>query len=259
MGELAVEHYRHEQARLTVDAIFSFMRLPSLVIMQEVSVARSSFLGLPSAHRSSKGTSGIRYSLRDTSKLESSMSSSAAFETLIKGLYFRHVLNLKYTEKGEVSDPVRWEVPAACAFALSEIIIRNDQEMKQWSPLPSLAAPACSSMVAPDMEQAKRYDFASFTNWLLNGDEGSKFNGLIGLLEYGLPASTSSHDVPSPMAQLASWASEIISGSVKAADWVKNGQELLVRLVTSEIHRINGQFNVSFVELCLCICSESRA
>ena len=225
LGGIALEGIRRNQARKTIDVIFKFTRLPALVLDQP------SFLQLPKKKRAE--------SIQNlTRRKKGSEDSADEQERYIKALYFEYVLS-----DGKASSPVRWEIPAACTLAFADIIIRIDQEVKYLKSLPSSTAKAVTE--PSNSVQTIQNDLDSFSKWLLHGDDGSKFHGLLGMLEYGLPPSTSAHKVDSPMAQLASWSSKILSGAISPGEWVKSGKKLLINLVIAELCHFNIDFNVS--------------
>jgi hypothetical protein len=189
MGEVAVKHYRREQARKSIDGILIFARLPALVLEQEIKPVNEHFEEL-SDHKTSvfHSTNGVRYSPRIVEDMQrAKIQEMCEFHEMhILYLYFKYVSKTKKTKKGKESVPIRWEVAAAFTFALSDIIIRIDVETKYWK-----------SLKLPVNEEKKkgREAFEAFAVWLLKGDDGTNFSGLLGMLEYGLPSSTKKNQV----------------------------------------------------------------
>ena len=99
-------------------------------------------------------------------------------------------------DKKNTPAPVRWEYAAAAAISFGDIILMNQNGK-------------------PD----------EFMRWLAIGEQDTNFTGLAGLLSYG----DISVDLSGTVARMAAWAEEILSGSVKADEWLENGVDLLMR------------------------------
>ena len=94
-----------------------------------------------------------------------------------------------------------------------------------------MAAVAFGDMIIHCSNPNASDESAAFAKRLATGLKGNEFHGLVGLLSYG----DNSSDAEALTAKVASWAEQLLSGTVDAGDWLEAGLNIVAQTAKERI------------------------
>ena len=119
--------------------------------------------------------------------------------------------------RGSDEKPVRWELPAAFAMFLADVLRKVGAPRDNAGAVKELNARDAegSTLQVHENGEGSRQFHDHFAHYLVTGSPGTGFPGLVGLLSYGSPEGVEAHATDGPWARVSRLAQKLLTGSME--------------------------------------------